>query len=81
MYWLSLIIIGLLAWAAVIACFVHDRGRRFVIWLFWDFSGLRFIWKKIRPSIVNQPNERPPATFMIWAFGIIGLYVALFGLA
>jgi uncharacterized protein YjbI with pentapeptide repeats len=81
MSWSGSVIIGILAWAIIIAYFVNDISRKFVIWLIWDFSGLRFVWNKIRPSIENQPNVRPPATFMLWAFGIFGVYIALFGLA
>ena len=47
----------------------------------WDFSGLRFVWEKIRPPIDKTTKKRPPATFMIWAFGAFFLYIALFGLA
>jgi len=77
----SYLIIGLFLWGTVIAYFVNEKSRRFVVWLWWDFSGLRFIWEKIRPPIKDSVVRRPPATFMIWAFGIFGLYIALFGLA
>ena len=65
---------------------VKSTGQRFLTWVVWDFSGARFIWEKIRPPIIRSPvngqtTERPPATFMIWAFGIIGFYIAIFGLA
>ncbi|UCF93802.1 MAG: pentapeptide repeat-containing protein [Desulfobacterales bacterium] len=54
---------------------------RFILWLLWDFTGLRFVWEKIRPPIDPAKQKRPPATIMIWALGILGLYIALFGLA
>ena len=52
--------------------------NKFYLWLFWDFSGLRFIWFKIRPELEGQLGKRKPATFFLWT---IGIYVALFGVA
>ncbi|UCE55820.1 MAG: pentapeptide repeat-containing protein [Desulfobacterales bacterium] len=54
---------------------------KFFLWLLWDFSGLRFVWEKIRPPIDQTTKKRPPATFMIWTFGAFFIYIALFGLA
>lgn len=48
-----------------------------ILWLIWDFSGLRFIYSKIRPAKLDS-KERPPATFIIW---VLGAYVAFFGVA
>ena len=54
---------------------------KLMLWLFWDFSGLRFAWEKIRPPIDQTTNRRPPATIIIWIFGALLLYLALYGLA
>ena len=54
---------------------------KFLLWLLWDISGLRFVWEKTRPPIDPTTKKRPPATFMIWAFGTFLIYIALFGLA
>lgn len=48
------------------------------IWFLWDFSGLRFVYYKIRPPKENRQDYKPPSTFFLW---IIGLYVAIFGVA
>ncbi len=53
------------------------RAAPVVWWLFWDFSGLRFIWQMIVPPDPSQPPRRPPATFFLW---FVGLYFALFGI-
>jgi uncharacterized protein YjbI with pentapeptide repeats len=53
---------------------------KFFLWLLWDFSGLRFVWEKIRPPIDQTTKKRPPATFAFWAFGAFFIYIALFGL-
>jgi len=57
--------------------YFKDYLARFSIWLIWDFSGLRFVYSKIRPA---KPDSKkpPPATICIW---IIGVYVAFFGVA
>nr|VFK60153.1 MAG: Pentapeptide repeat-containing protein [Candidatus Kentron sp. TUN]VFK69619.1 MAG: Pentapeptide repeat-containing protein [Candidatus Kentron sp. TUN] len=50
-------------------------------WLLWDFSGLRFLWRKIWPEeaeILDDPQYRRPATFLLW---VIALYAALYGIA
>ena len=52
--------------------------RDALIWLFWDFSGLRAIWERIRPPYDLSTHRRRPATFMLW---VIGIYSALFGIA
>jgi len=44
-------------------------------WLLWDFSGLHFIYLKIFPP---KPSEENPSTFFLW---LIGIYIALFGVA
>ncbi len=50
---------------------------KFVIWIIWDFSGVRFVWQKIRPQIDKATNKRPPATFLLW---IVSIYLILFGI-
>ena len=54
---------------------------KFLIWFFWDFSGLRFVWEKIRPPIDPAINKRPPATIIIWILSAAVLYLALYGFA
>jgi hypothetical protein len=48
-----------------------------ILWLVWDFSGLRFIWEKIIPPDPYDPktNKRKPATFFLWA---VGIYITFF---
>ncbi len=58
-----------------------DKGEKFknsIKWLLWDFSGLRFIWQKIKPPVDQSTNKRAPVTFLLW---VIGAYVAFFGVA
>ena len=50
-------------------------------WFFWDFSGARFIWRKIVPetqAVLDHPDYQKPSTFFLW---LITLYFAAFGLA
>jgi uncharacterized protein YjbI with pentapeptide repeats len=55
------------------------RLKEKLIWLFYDFTGIRFIWYKIVPQTEEEKNkERPPAAFLLW---FIGIYAALFGIA
>jgi len=46
--------------------------------IFWDLSGLHFIWTKISPELDPITQRRPPATILIW---FLGVYVAFFGVA
>lgn len=58
-----------------------SRPPGFLKWLFWDFSGLRFIIGKINPpdkETLEAKAYKAPATFFIW---FVGLYVAFFGVA
>ncbi len=48
---------------------------KFLKWLFWDFTGLHFIWQMIKPP---EKNIKKAPTFMLW---LIGIYVALFTIA
>lgn len=52
-----------------------------VIWVAWDFSGLRFFSRTLVPARVIAPFKRPPSTFLIWVAGISALYMVLFGIA
>ncbi len=59
-------------------------SRRFeqcLLWLVWDFSGARFIWRKLwaedERAIANSLNYKKPSTFTLWT---IGVYMALYGL-
>ncbi len=59
--------------------FIKVRENR--KWLVWDFSGVRYIWTKIKPPLNEDeklPTYRRPATFFLW---LVGIYVALFGIA
>ena len=58
-----------------------DEINRFVLWLLWDFSGLRSIWEKIRPPSeekIKSVSYNKPPTFLLW---VLGIYSALFGIA
>jgi hypothetical protein len=58
-----------------------SRTIHFILWLLWDFSGLRFICGKIKPPSKERTDNlgyKQPATFLLW---LIGIYVALFGVA
>ena len=46
-------------------------------WLLFDFSGIRFICKKIRPPLPGN-TKRPAASAFLW---FIGIYFAAFGVA
>ncbi|MCK4765596.1 MAG: pentapeptide repeat-containing protein [Candidatus Aminicenantes bacterium] len=50
---------------------------RFLVWLVWDFSGVRYICSKIRPPLESKKPLRKPATFFLW---ILGIYTALYGI-
>ena len=54
---------------------------KFITWVLWDLSGLRFLWEKIRPPIDSARQRRPASTFSIWATGIFVVYVILFNFA
>jgi uncharacterized protein YjbI with pentapeptide repeats len=45
-------------------------------WIFWEFSGIHYLACKLNPK--KEENEKPPVAAGIW---IIGIYIALFGLA
>ena len=66
------IIIGMVSLFAI----NFDRGKKFLLWIVWELSGLRFIREKIFPPRTIQ--ARPPATFIFW---LLGAYLALFGWA
>lgn len=59
----------------------RERLGETIIWLLWDFSGLRFIANKLfLPNKIpaKLSSKRPPNTFIIW---VIGIYAAIFGIA
>jgi uncharacterized protein YjbI with pentapeptide repeats len=56
------------------------RLFHFIIWLVWDFSGVRFFWEKIRPPVEDSKPKRRPSTFILWAAGILLIYIALYGI-
>ncbi len=49
-------------------------------WLICEFSGIRFIWRKLWPEsdkVLNNEDYVKPSTFSLWTLGI---YVGLFGI-
>ena len=61
-------------------CFIRFNSlKEFIFWLFWDLSGLRFVYEKIWPtSFYERSERRPPATFTIW---VLGIYAAVYGIS
>lgn len=55
-------------------------SKKFILWLAFDFSGIRAIYEKILPPSEEKKagNYRTPPTFSLW---IIGIYIAFFGVA
>lgn len=45
---------------------------KFIVWLLWDFTGLRFIFRKLLPQKYSDTEGRPPSTIVLW---LIGLYL------
>jgi uncharacterized protein YjbI with pentapeptide repeats len=71
------IIAAIVSWIGIL----YLSSPEFLKWLYWDFSGIRFIWEKIKSpkqEITENPQYKKPATFLLW---LIGIYVALFGVA
>ncbi len=48
------------------------------LYFLYNFSGIRHLWENIIWPINRDTKKGKPSTFIIW---IIGLYVALFGIA
>ncbi len=69
---LGWIIIGIVSLFAI----NFTRGKKLLLWIVWEFSGLRFIWEKIFPP--RTMHKRPPVTFIFW---LLGAYLTLFGWA
>ncbi len=67
----------LLKRAAAVVWWSVQWVARSMLWLAWEFSGLRAIWEKIHPPPRDR-NHLPAPTFFLW---FVGIYVALFGLA
>lgn len=57
---------------------------RSTLWLIWQYSGARWVWEHLRPRTEAEKRQseaggqRPASAFFLW---IVGIYVALFGLA
>jgi hypothetical protein len=71
------IIAAIVSWIGIL----YLSSPEFLKWLYWDFSGIRFVWEKInspKQEITGNPQYKKPATFFIW---VVGLYVAFFGIA
>ena len=48
-------------------------------WLLSDFSGLRYVWLKIKPlNPEKEKSQTKPSSFFLW---LIGIYIALFSIA
>lgn len=73
----------LVAITSLVAVSEYNRGPfgKFILWLLWDFSGIRWIWEKVSPPAEVPKGTKPPSTFLLWATGLFGLYIAIFGLA
>jgi uncharacterized protein YjbI with pentapeptide repeats len=46
-------------------------------WLLLDFSGVRLVWRKIKPPFEPSAWKRQPSTFLLWS---IAIYAAFFGI-
>ena len=63
--------------------FLEIKWKKFktlIKWLLFDFTGILFILGKIRPPFITpfDKNRKPPSTIFLW---ILGIYIALFGVA
>lgn len=54
---------------------------KFIIWVAWDFSTIRYFWQTIYPPAGPSHTKRVPSTFLINIFAIFAVYVILFGIA
>jgi pentapeptide repeat protein len=54
--------------------------KKFLLWLVFDFSGIRATYEKIRPPTekTKSGDYKAPSTFLLW---IVGIYIAFFGVA
>lgn len=57
---------------------ITDQDLPKIVYTIYNFSGLRAIYERLVPPKKNDPERRPPSTFLLW---LIGIYVALFGIA
>jgi uncharacterized protein YjbI with pentapeptide repeats len=48
---------------------------KIIVWLLWDFTGLRFIFRKLLPQKYSDVQGRPPSTIVLW---LIGLYLVTY---
>ncbi len=39
---------------------------KFIIWLLWDFTGLRFLFRKLFPPKYTDTEGRTPSTIVLW---------------
>jgi hypothetical protein len=56
---------------------ISKKTGNFLLWVVYDFSGVRFIWSKILPPKETENTKRQPSTFIFW---ILGIYIGLFGI-
>ena len=70
------IVINLIALAFAVQYSRSDTFGEALLWLVWDFTGLRFIATKVFPH--EKGKLSPPVTITLW---VIGVYTALFGIA
>ena len=50
----------------------------FVKWLLWDFTGIRFVFRKFLPPKYSDTGGRPPSTIIFW---LIGTYLVSYAVA
>ena len=70
------IVINLIAVAFAVQYSRSETFGHALLWLAWDFTGLRFIATKVFPN--RKGSTTPPVTITLW---VIGVYTALFGIA
>jgi len=58
--------------------FLTPRGLSRILWWVYNLSGLRHILEMLLIRRPNAPDYQKPPTFFLW---VIGLYVALYGIA
>lgn len=55
-----------------------NNPKDILIWVLYDFSGIRLICERIFPPKLDIKNYRKPSSFLVWC---IGLYFALYGIS
>lgn len=55
-----------------------NKTIKALLWILWDFSGLRLVSEKVFPPSKSSQTKRKPSSFLFW---IIGVYIALYTIA